>query len=78
MHLFCCYWLPEMYVSHGNQASMEPIEGLANINKGRRGLQCCLCKSKYGLCIQCSVPQCRLAFHATCARQAGLLMDENR
>eukprot|EP00873_Tetraselmis_striata_P045152 jgi/Tetstr1/465416/TSEL_010100.t1 len=75
MHLFCSQWTPETYIKPENHEWMEPIDGFANIPRGRRGLACIVCKERSGACIQCSLGQCRASFHPMCARAAGLTME---
>ena len=54
---------------------MSPILGTSAVSKARRSLLCSLCKQPYGACIQCAgSSKCYAAFHATCARDAGLKM----
>ena len=45
---------------------------LARIPESRYKLSCTFCKTKMGGCIQCSQKKCYEAFHATCAKKAGL------
>ncbi|KAK9475145.1 PHD-zinc-finger like domain-containing protein [Dipodascopsis tothii] len=71
-HLLCAVWIPEVGV--GNRVYMEPIEGVQNIPRQRWKLVCYLCKQKTGACIQCMNKNCFAAFHATCARRAGLYL----
>ncbi|KAL5984034.1 hypothetical protein ACLOJK_018136 [Asimina triloba] len=51
-HLFCCMWMPELYVE--DVEVMEPIVNLGSVKDERRRLLCFLCKMKYGVCIRCS------------------------
>jgi hypothetical protein len=75
MHLFCSQWTPETFIKPENHEGMEPIDGFVNIPRGRRNLQCIVCKERTGACIQCSLGQCRASFHPLCARNAGLQME---
>uniref|UniRef100_A0A2P2L8Y3 Histone-lysine N-methyltransferase ATX2 n=1 Tax=Rhizophora mucronata TaxID=61149 RepID=A0A2P2L8Y3_RHIMU len=78
-HLACAIWIPETCLSDVKR--MEPIDGLNRINKDRWKLLCSICGVAYGACIQCSNNSCRVAYHALCARAAGLcveLEDEDR
>ncbi|CAI9114672.1 OLC1v1015446C2 [Oldenlandia corymbosa var. corymbosa] len=72
-HLFCCQWVPEVYVE--NIRSMEPIMNIDGINETRWKLICCLCKVKSGVCVRCSNGACRTAFHPLCAREARHRME---
>ncbi|XP_012943528.1 PHD finger protein rhinoceros [Aplysia californica] len=63
-HVSCALWIPE--VSIGDPEKMEPITKISNIPPSRWALVCCLCKERVGACIQCSVKQCKTAFHVTC------------
>ena len=36
---------------------------------------CSVCREKTGACVQCSVKTCKVAFHVTCAIQAGYEMN---
>lgn len=71
-HVLCGLWIPELYFASAGH--MEPVEGIETIPKGRWKLQCYLCKQKMGAPIQCANRNCFLAFHATCAKRAGLEM----
>ncbi|XP_042477350.1 uncharacterized protein LOC122058746 isoform X2 [Macadamia integrifolia] len=72
-HLFCCQWLPEVYVR--DLRMMEPILNVEGIKETRKKLVCYLCKVKYGACIRCSYGTCRTAFHPICAREAKHRME---
>ncbi|XP_068636805.1 uncharacterized protein [Aristolochia californica] len=72
-HLVCCQWMPEVYVE--NSETMEPVLNIEEIKDTRRKLVCCLCKDKYGVCIQCSHGTCRNSFHPICARDAKHRME---
>lgn len=51
-HLFCCQWLPEVYLE--DTRIMEPIMNMIDLKDTRRKLICYLCKVKYGACVRCS------------------------
>ncbi|XP_043712200.1 uncharacterized protein LOC122660988 isoform X2 [Telopea speciosissima] len=72
-HLFCCQWLPEVYVQ--DLRMMEPIMNVEGIKETRKKLVCYLCKVKYGACIRCSNGTCRTSFHPICAREAKHRME---
>ncbi|WAR53179.1 hypothetical protein PtB15_2B610 [Puccinia triticina] len=69
-HLICAIHIPETGV--GNAMYMEPIDGVRCIPKQRWKLKCYICKTSDGACIQCANRSCCVAYHATCAQQAGL------
>ncbi|KAE8216410.1 hypothetical protein CF327_g409 [Tilletia walkeri] len=75
-HLLCAIWIPETGVS--NPVYMEPIDSVETIPKARWKLNCYLCRQKVGACIQCDNRNCCVAFHVTCARDAGLLLRFTR
>ncbi|XP_019377633.1 PREDICTED: protein Jade-1 isoform X1 [Gavialis gangeticus] len=72
VHVSCALWIPE--VSIGSPEKMEPITKISHIPSSRWALVCSLCNEKMGACIQCSVKNCRTAFHVTCAFDRGLEM----
>ncbi|XP_056419391.1 protein Jade-1 isoform X2 [Hyla sarda] len=72
VHVSCALWIPE--VSIGSPEKMEPITKVSHIPSSRWALLCNLCNEKFGACIQCSVKNCRIAFHVTCAFDRGLEM----
>nr|XP_033795017.1 protein Jade-1 isoform X1 [Geotrypetes seraphini] len=72
VHVSCALWIPE--VSIGSPEKMEPITKVSHIPSSRWALICSLCCEKIGACIQCSVKNCRTAFHVTCAFDRGLEM----
>ncbi|KAJ4962456.1 hypothetical protein NE237_022395 [Protea cynaroides] len=72
-HLFCCHWLPEVYVE--DLRMMEPIMNVEGIKETRTKLVCYLCKAKYGACVRCSHGTCRTSFHPICAREAKHRME---
>jgi len=72
-HICCAIWLPEITI--GNPDTMQPIEGVALIDKNRFSLQCSICNVKGGACIRCSELNCNVAFHPSCAIQERFFMD---
>ncbi|XP_027713347.1 protein Jade-1 isoform X1 [Vombatus ursinus] len=72
VHVSCALWIPE--VSIGSPEKMEPITKVSHIPSSRWALVCSLCNEKIGASIQCSVKNCRTAFHVTCAFDRGLEM----
>ncbi|GFY70065.1 PHD finger protein rhinoceros [Trichonephila inaurata madagascariensis] len=74
-HVSCAVWIPE--VSFLNFIKMEPITKIAQIPACKYQLKCALCASKVGVCITCSEKGCKVAFHVTCAFEAGLQMKAN-
>ena len=69
----CAMWIPETCLVDVKR--MEPVDGINAISKERWRLNCSICKVPYGACIQCTVNNCRVAFHPLCARSAGLCME---
>ncbi|KAL2231942.1 UNVERIFIED_CONTAM: histone H3-lysine(4) N-trimethyltransferase ATX1 [Sesamum indicum] len=72
-HLFCCQWMPEVYLE--NTRTMEPIMNMDELKDTRRKLICYLCKVKSGACLRCSNGSCRTSFHPICAREARHRME---
>ncbi|XP_055499157.1 protein Jade-1-like isoform X2 [Leucoraja erinacea] len=72
VHVSCALWIPE--VSIGCPEKMEPITKISHVPASRWALVCSLCTEKTGACIQCSVKNCRTAFHVTCAFDRSLEM----
>ena len=72
-HRRCGLYTPETYISE--EGGSEKICDVARIDKARLELKCNHCRSKKGAVFQCSQKKCVRAFHATCAAQAGVLVD---
>ncbi|KAL8125233.1 uncharacterized protein LOC141720352 isoform X1 [Apium graveolens] len=72
-HLFCCQWIPELYVEDTRR--MEPIINFDGIKETRHKLICRLCKIRCGACVRCSNGTCRASFHPMCAREARQRME---
>ncbi|KAL5257521.1 hypothetical protein ACHWQZ_G012456 [Mnemiopsis leidyi] len=65
VHVFCALWIPE--VGFGNVEKMEPITKIKQIPISRWSLSCCFCQERVGACIQCSMKNCFVPFHPSCA-----------
>lgn len=71
-HVSCALWIPEVSIACPER--MEPITKVSHIPPSRWSLICSLCKIKTGACIQCSVKNCTIPFHVTCAFEHSLDM----
>ena len=72
-HRRCALYTPETYISE--EGGSETICDVARIDKARLELKCNYCRNKKGSVFQCSQKKCTRAYHATCAAQAGVLVD---
>ncbi|KAI1432380.1 hypothetical protein GGR50DRAFT_697127 [Xylaria sp. CBS 124048] len=73
-HRLCALYGAETWIEivDGN----EVVGNVANIDKARLDLKCLFCRSKKGMCFQCSHKKCVRAYHATCAAAAGVFVEE--
>lgn len=71
-HVSCALWIPEVSIACPER--MEPITKVSHIPPSRWSLICSVCKIKTGACIQCSVKNCTIPFHVTCAFEYNLEM----
>ena len=74
-HRMCAMYTPETAVTTTDRGT-EKVCGVADIDKARLGLKCNFCHQKFGACFQCSFKKCTRAYHATCAAEAGVQIDE--
>ena len=72
-HRRCALYTPETYISE--EDGKETIRDIAQIDKARLEMKCYYCRNKKGSVFQCSQKKCVRAYHATCAAQAGVLVD---
>lgn len=72
-HRRCGLYTPETYIFEEDGA--EKVCDVARIDKARLELRCNFCRNKRGAVFQCSQKKCTRAYHATCAAQAGVLVD---
>ena len=68
-HVSCADWLPNL--SFADDDADVGVRGLGASETGRYNLVCTVCKQK-GMCLQCSLGSCKVAFHAHCAVKGGL------
>ncbi|ODQ53131.1 JmjC-domain-containing protein [Saitoella complicata NRRL Y-17804] len=74
VHRLCATYIPETYFTTGEDG-IERVMGVENISKDRWKLKCGHCRRQKGACFQCANPKCVRAYHATCASQAGCLVE---
>lgn len=72
-HRRCALYTPETYITE--EDGRETICAVNSIAKDRLEMKCYYCRSKKGSIFQCSQKKCVKAYHATCAAQAGVLVD---
>ncbi|WBW71663.1 histone acetyltransferase complex PHD finger subunit Nto1 [Schizosaccharomyces osmophilus] len=68
-HTVCGMAVPE--ISFHDSSRLDLVRDFHAIPKSRWKLVCCVCKLRWGACVQCSEKSCYTAFHITCARRAG-------
>jgi hypothetical protein len=73
VHSLCAFWVDETFPL--NEAYQEPIAGIENIPAARWKLTCSVCHLRAGAPVQCSHKNCKVSFHATCAKEAGFVLD---
>ncbi len=54
---------------------LEPVSHLKEVPEERWLLRCSVCDRKQGACIQCSLRNCRVAYHVTCAQRNRHYME---
>ncbi|CAK4079013.1 unnamed protein product [Aphanomyces euteiches] len=69
-HVICALGIPEL--TFRDVPTMEPIDGMADIDHARLRSVCNLCKRKGGAVATCEDENCGTAFHISCAAVAGL------
>ncbi|KAG8364828.1 hypothetical protein BUALT_Bualt18G0039200 [Buddleja alternifolia] len=71
-HLVCSIYVPEAFFV--DSKGREGID-CSKVLKRRWDRKCCVCKSKNGCAIDCSEPNCPLAFHVTCGLKEELCIE---
>ncbi|XP_073029681.1 uncharacterized protein [Primulina eburnea] len=71
-HLVCAIYVPEVFFSDPD--GRESID-CSKIPERRWKQECYVCESKKGCVIDCSEPNCKLAFHVTCGLKAELCIE---
>ncbi|ETV83584.1 hypothetical protein H257_04282 [Aphanomyces astaci] len=69
-HVICALGIPELTLR--DVPTMEPVDGMSDIDPTRLRSMCNLCKRKGGAVVACEVDGCGTAFHISCAADAGL------
>lgn len=72
-HRLCGLYTPETWIAESD--GIGKVYNVGNIDKARLDLKCHYCRNRKGTKVQCSAQKCVRAFHATCAAQAGVLVD---
>ncbi|OQS01595.1 hypothetical protein ACHHYP_00584 [Achlya hypogyna] len=69
-HVICALAIPEL--TFRDVPTMEPIDGILDLDPYRFRTLCNLCKRKGGAVVLCEEPNCGTAYHVYCAAEAGL------
>jgi hypothetical protein len=72
VHITCGMFVPEVTVE--DPTTFIPFTGFSRVPTDRWRYACKVCRSADGAVIQCSHVSCGVAFHAQCARDAGIQM----
>lgn len=59
-HVICALHIPALYFQDTER--MEPVAGIARIDKARFRLRCVVCKKKGGACTQCASGSCTVSW----------------
>ncbi len=73
-HRLCAMYLPETYIEQVD--GKETVTNVSGILISRLELRCMYCRLRKGACMQCSYPKCTRSYHATCAKPAGVFVEE--
>ncbi|OEL14014.1 Protein Jade-1 [Dichanthelium oligosanthes] len=68
-----CKWLLETTFRRGQH---NAVDGMERLHKDKD--TCSICHRYVGACLKCSTADCQIAFHPSCARDAGLYMNTKR
>src|SRR5689334_21190355 len=60
-HVICGLWCPETIWL--DPLKMEPLGNVNKITPRRWAMVCSLCSKRFGVCVQCSHPQCTTALY---------------
>ncbi|KDO20918.1 hypothetical protein SPRG_14149 [Saprolegnia parasitica CBS 223.65] len=69
-HAICALAIPEL--TFRDVPTLEPIDGIMDLDPSRFRTLCNLCKRKGGAVVLCEEPSCATAYHVYCAAEAGL------
>ncbi|KAI5926049.1 hypothetical protein F4810DRAFT_621085 [Camillea tinctor] len=72
-HRICVMYGEETWIEMVDEK--ETVINVANVSKAQLDLKCLFCRSKRGVCLQCSHKKCARSYHATCAAAAGVLVE---
>jgi PHD-zinc-finger like domain/PHD-finger len=67
-HVTCALFIPEIKFS--NSSALDAAEGVPFALRNRKDVECSICNTMNGACIECNTPTCHQSFHVTCALQA--------